>query len=71
MSLDTKICELQRQLEACRQFDAVLDHLMSRGIPVTRERYLELNFPDGVPDPMPGELEAGLPWPLRRGYLDE
>lgn len=54
---------LQAELKALRGTDLILDLLLDRG-PVTRESYLEYNFPDGVPDPMPGELEANLPRPL-------
>lgn len=52
------------ELKALRGTDAILDHLLTKG-PVTRESYLEFNFPDGVPNPMPGELEAQLPRPLQ------
>jgi len=55
---------LQAELKALRGTDSILDLLLERG-PVTRQSYLAYNFPDGVPDPMPGELEANLPRPLQ------
>ncbi len=70
---DNASSTLQAELKALRGSDAVLDSLLKQG-PVTRQSYLEFNFPDGVPDPMPGELEANLPRPLQTNYanrLDE
>ena len=57
-------------MKALRGTDAILDHLLKDGT-VTRESYLAFNFPDGVPDPMPGELEANLPRPLQLNYADQ
>ena len=45
--------------------DHILDSMKRRGLPLTRAVYLSLNYPDGVPDPMPGELEALIPRELR------
>lgn len=43
-----------------------LDYMRAKGIPITRKNFLELNFPDGVPDPMPAELEQEFPEEVRR-----
>ncbi len=45
--------------------DPLLERMKERGLPLTREMWLELNYPDGVPDPLPGELEAAIPDELR------
>jgi hypothetical protein len=46
--------------------DVVL-HLMKRdGIPVTRQNYLDLAYPTGVPEPWTAELEAELPRELQK-----
>lgn len=41
--------------------DYVVRWLAKNGIPVTRESYLDVAYPDGAPSPLPAELEAGLP----------
>ena len=33
--------------------DHVLAYMKALGLPLPRETYLGLNFPEGVPDPMP------------------
>jgi hypothetical protein len=45
--------------------DPLVQWMLKLGEPVTRENYLALNFPEGVPDPLPAELEASLPWELQ------
>src|SRR4051812_45586362 len=46
--------------------DVVL-HMMKRdGIPVTRQNYLDMAYPGGVPKPWTAELEAELPLAVRR-----
>ena len=45
--------------------DPLLEHMKARGIPLTRKHYLELAYPDGVPEPFPAELESELPPELR------
>ena len=44
----------------------LLDYMKANGLPLTRETYLDLNFPEGVPDPMPAELEMEIPKMFRR-----
>lgn len=41
--------------------DHVLDYMKALGLPLTRENYLALNFPEGAPDPLPQELEQLMP----------
>ncbi len=60
---------LQAELKSLTGTDDVLDHLLKKG-PVTRESYLAFNYPDGPPNPLPGELEALLPRPLQLNYAD-
>jgi hypothetical protein len=47
--------------------DLVGDHMLKRGLKLTRQSWLEFNYPDGVPDPLPGEIAASVP----RGLRDE
>jgi hypothetical protein len=39
--------------------------MMTRGIAVTGQNYLDLAYPEGAPEPLPDEFEAGLPAPFR------
>jgi hypothetical protein len=46
----------------------VVEHMQRHGIPVTRENFIEWNWPDGKPDPWEADHEADLPdelqdWP--------
>jgi hypothetical protein len=43
----------------------LIEAMIYHRIPITRESYLLLAFPDGVPDPLPAEEEAELPEPLQ------
>ena len=45
--------------------DPIVARMKARGLPLTRKVYLELAYPDGAPDPLPGELEAAIPDELR------
>ncbi len=45
--------------------DVVLHLLKRYGIPVTRENYLDLAYPEGLPSPWGAELEAQLPKELQ------
>ena len=45
--------------------DSVKAHLKERGIPLSRESYLKVAYPDGAPNPMPAELEMMLPAEIR------
>lgn len=53
------------QIATRRAPDALLEHMRRRGLPLTRSKWLELNFPDGVPDPLPGGYEASIPEELQ------
>jgi hypothetical protein len=46
----------------------LLDWMKAHGLPLTRQVYLELNYPDGVPDPLPAEVEAEIPGELREAW---
>jgi hypothetical protein len=43
----------------------LLEAMKQRGIPLTKEAYLKMAYPEGVPDPLPPEVEADLPDSLR------
>jgi hypothetical protein len=43
----------------------LMDWMRSRGIPLTRENYLRLEYPEGLPEPWTAELEAELPAEIR------
>lgn len=42
----------------------ILDDMSAHGLPITRESHLDLNFPEGVPDTIPAEME--IPRTFRR-----
>jgi hypothetical protein len=54
--LDDMFLKQQTALETLRGSYPVLDHLLDYG-PVTRQSYLEFNYPDGVP--VPGNPRTG------------
>lgn len=66
---DKAFLKLQEELKTLRGSYPTLDHLLKQG-PVTRESYLEYNYPEGVPDPLEAEEEAELPWPLQEDRLE-
>jgi|KBSSwiStaDraftv2_1062776.scaffolds.fasta_scaffold04981_5 hypothetical protein len=45
--------------------DPIVEGIKRGGIPVTRQNWLDLAFPDGAPDPIPGELLQTVPPELR------
>ena len=45
--------------------DPIVEGMKRRGIPVTRQNWLGLAFPEEAPDPMPGELLQTSPPELR------
>jgi hypothetical protein len=47
--------------------DVVVQLLLENGIPITRRNYLDLAYPDGLPE-WGAELEAELPRQLQRGF---
>jgi hypothetical protein len=51
--------------ESYRVLDPVIAHMRIESIPLTRENYLALAYPDGLPAPWTAELEAELPEELR------
>lgn len=45
----------------------IIGHMLKNGDPLTRERWLTLNYmPDDVPEHIPGEIEDLMPPPFRR-----
>ena len=50
--------------------DPVVQTLMHLRIPITRENYLELAYPEGMPDEWTAELEAELPEELQNQFPD-
>jgi hypothetical protein len=46
--------------------DEISETLRKHGIPVTRENWINLAWPDGAPVPWTAEHEAELPEALRR-----
>jgi hypothetical protein len=50
--------------------DPLIDWMKSKNIPVTRESYLGLAYPDGVPE-WGAELEEQLPEELRRPVTED
>lgn len=54
--------------------DPLVTWMRNHNIPVTRDRYIGLNWPDGEPDPWTPEDEAQLPEELQiggQGYIGE
>ena len=47
------------------QVDPLVEHMKRLGLPLTRAAYLNFNYPDGVPEPMPAEIAASVPRWLR------
>ena len=45
--------------------DMVVRYLRKLGLPLTRASYLDFNYPDGVPCPLPAEIAASVPRWLR------
>lgn len=50
--------------------DLLVRYMTERDIPVTRENYLSLAWPDGPPNPWTAELEAQLPERIRSSLPD-
>jgi hypothetical protein len=42
-----------------------VEHMQCWGIPVTREKLIDMNWPDGKPDPWEADNEADLPEELQ------
>ena len=47
------------------QLDPLVEHMRRLGLPLTRASYLDYNFHDGVPCPLPAEIAASVPRWLR------
>ena len=46
--------------------DTILAYLQKAGLPVTRENYLAINYPGGLPEPWTQDLENELPLELQQ-----
>lgn len=46
--------------------DTILAYLQKVGLPVTRENYLAINYPGGLPEPWTQDLENELPLELQQ-----
>lgn len=45
--------------------DAVIQGMLKRGVPITRENYIEAAYPEGKPSPWTAEHEDALPLRLQ------
>jgi hypothetical protein len=52
-----------------RREHPVVEHLKRIGLPITRERVIDFNWPDGKPEPWEADHEADLPEELLAGVL--
>ena len=50
--------------------DTILDYMKAAGLPLTRENYLSLAWPD-VKEPLPPELELELPEEIRNSPSEQ
>ena len=58
--------------EDAEDTDPLLIHLQRElGRPVTRQEYIEYNYPDGIPDPWTAENEAELPEALQLNKAED
>jgi hypothetical protein len=46
--------------------DIVLALMKERGVPLTRENYLYIAYMGRVPEEIGGEIEASIPWEIKR-----
>lgn len=60
-SLEASAEEREQELQRQARMDPMLAWMVSKHLPLTRDKYLTLNYPDGLPDPWTGELEMTLP----------
>jgi hypothetical protein len=45
--------------------DMVLRWMIEKGVPLTRENYLDIAYLGAPPDEIGGEIEAEIPWEIR------
>ena len=58
---ETKPSVSQEELKSQAGNDLILQHMVAKKMPLTRETYLNLNYPEGAPNPMPAGLEMEIP----------
>jgi hypothetical protein len=59
-----------RILEAAKD-DGILRHMIRAGVPLTREKWLSMNYLGHPPQPWTSEHEAEVPEPFRRPLHDD
>lgn len=62
----SKLAQESSEVKMTEQPDPVLQHLENLHIPLTRENYLEVAYPMGLPESWSQEDEASLPHEIRR-----
>ena len=62
----SKFAPVRSEMKKTEQPDPVLQHLENLHIPLTRENYLEVAYPMGLPESWSKEDEASLPHEIRR-----
>ena len=51
--------------------DPVLEMMLEEGLPLTETVYLEMQYPEGIPNPVPPELLAAMPPEVKGKKGDE
>ena len=51
--------------------DPILEYMREKGLPMDREHYLAVCFPEGVPDKLSAEEEAELPESSRSSGISD
>ena len=46
--------------------DLTLDWMRENGVPLSLQNWLDLNYPEGAPDPLPAEVAATIPPEIRQ-----
>ncbi len=62
----SKFAPVLSEMKKTEQPDPVLQHLENLHMPLTRENYLEVAYPMGLPESWSQEDEASLPHEIRR-----
>jgi hypothetical protein len=67
MTQERKFSSIQAETGTQTGGDPLVDWMRRHRIPLTRERYLGLAYPTGLPEPWSAELEEQLPPEIRAG----
>ncbi len=65
------ILDLFRQFEGPGSLDPIQEYMILKGLPLTRETYLDLRFPGGLPADWSDEDEETLPGVIRDDFGSE